>query len=121
MANILVVDDSSFMRNSIKLHVENGGHNVVGMAKDGNEALTMYKQYKPDIVTLDILMKGMDGITALKKVKELDPKAKVIIVTAVGTEDNKKESARFGALGFIRKPFKQVEIIAELERVMKIK
>jgi chemotaxis response regulator CheB len=51
MVNILVVDESSFMRNSIKLQVKNGGHNVVGIAKEGDEALTIYKQYKPDIVT----------------------------------------------------------------------
>jgi two-component system chemotaxis response regulator CheY len=120
MANILVVDDASFMRGSLKYIVENGGHKVVGMAKDGEEALKMFRQFKPDIVTLDILMKGMDGITALKKIKELDPKAKVIMVSALGTEEKKEESASLGAQGYIRKPFKQVEIMAELEKVIKI-
>lgn len=121
MVNILIVDDASFMRGSLKYIVEMGGHQVVGMAKDGNEAIAMYKQFKPDIVTLDILMKGMDGITALKNIMELDHKAKVIMVTALGTDDKKEKSISFGAVGYIRKPFKQVEIIAEIEKVMKIK
>ncbi len=118
MANILIVDDASFMRGSLKYIVETGGHKVVGMAKDGNEAIEMYKKLKPDIITLDILMKGMDGITALKNIMEIDHKAKVIMVTALGTEEKKEESASFGASGYIRKPFKQAEIMAEVTKVL---
>lgn len=118
MAKILVVDDASFMRGSLKFIVENVGHQVVGMAQDGNEAIAMYKKLKPDIVTLDILMKGMDGMTALKRLRELDPKAKVIMVTALGMDDKKEEASKLGALGYIRKPFKQAEIVAEIAKVM---
>jgi len=121
MANILIVDDDAFMRNSFQFTLENGEHKVVGQAKDGEEALKMYKQFKPDIVTLDILMTGMNGITVLNKLKELDPKAKVIMVTVLATEDLKAEVASLGAMGYIRKQFKQAEIMAEVERVMKIK
>jgi two-component system chemotaxis response regulator CheY len=118
MAKILVVDDASFMRGSLKYIIESAGHQVVGMAQDGNEAIAMYKKLKPDIVTLDILMKGMDGMTALKRLRELDPKAKVIMVTAVGMDDKKEEASKLGALGYIRKPFKQAEIVAEIAKVM---
>jgi two-component system chemotaxis response regulator CheY len=119
MVNILIVDDASFMRGSLKYIVEMAGHKVVGMAKDGEEAIMMCKTLKPDIVTLDILMKGMDGMTALKKIRELDPKIKVIMVSALGTDDKKQQAESLGASGFIRKPFKQVQILDELEKVMK--
>jgi two-component system chemotaxis response regulator CheY len=119
MVNILIVDDASFMRGSLKYIVEMAGHKVLGMAKDGEEAIMMCKTLKPDIVTLDILMKGMDGMTALKKIRELDPKIKVIMVSALGTDDKKQQAESLGASGFIRKPFKQVQILDELEKVMK--
>jgi two-component system chemotaxis response regulator CheY len=119
MVNILIVDDASFMRGSLKYIVEMAGYKVVGMAKDGEEAIMMCKTLKPDVVTLDILMKGMDGMTALKKIRELDPKIKVIMVSALGTDDKKQQAESLGAAGFIRKPFKQVQILNELEKVMK--
>ncbi len=106
------------MRGSLKYIVETAGHSVVGMAKDGEEAIDMYKKLKPDIVTLDILMKGMDGITALKKIKVLDPKAKCIMVSALGTEDKKEEAGSIGASGYIRKPFKQKDIMTEIDKAM---
>jgi len=118
MAKILITDDASFMRGSLKYMVEGAGHQVVGMARDGNEAIEMYKKHKPDIVTLDILMKGMDGMAALKMLMELDPKAKVIMVSALGTDSKKEEAIVLGASGYIRKPFKQRKILAEIEKVM---
>lgn len=121
MAKILIVDDASFMRGSLKYIVESSGHQVVGMARDGKEAIEMYKKFKPDIVTLDILMKGMDGMAALKMLRELDPKAKVIMVSALGTDSKKEEAIILGASGYIRKPFKQSEILAEIEKVMRKK
>ena len=73
MAKILIVDDAAFMRGSLKYIVEGAGHSVVGMAKDGQEALKLCGKLKPDIVTLDILMSGMDGLTALEAItKETD-------------------------------------------------
>jgi len=118
MGNIMIVDDASFMRGSLKYIIETGGHTVVGMAKDGNEAIDMYKKLKPDVVTLDILMKGMDGITALKKILEIDLKARVIMVSALGTDEKKEEAIKLGASGYIRKPFKQTEIMAEITKTM---
>lgn len=118
MATILIVDDASFMRGSLKYIVESAGHKVVGMASDGNEALDMYKQFKPDVITLDILMKGMDGITTLKKIREIDSKAKCIMVSALGTDDKKEEAISFGASGYIRKPFKQKDIMDELNKAL---
>lgn len=118
MANILIVDDASFMRGSLKYIAENGGHVVVGMAKDGKEAFEMYKKLKPDLTTLDILMKEMDGITALKSIKKIDPAAKVIMVTALGHDEKQNDARENGASGFIKKPFRQDEILKEIERVL---
>ncbi|HHT9138469.1 MAG TPA: response regulator [Candidatus Wunengus sp. YC60] len=118
MAKILIVDDASFMRGSLKFIMESGGHEVVGMAKDGKEALEMYKKLKPDLVTLDILMREMDGITTLKELKKNDPHARVIMVSALGHEEKQKEASAGGALGFIRKPFKQDEILASVKEAL---
>lgn len=118
MAKILIVDDSAFMRGSLKYIAENAGHEVVGMANDGAEGLELYKKLKPDLVTLDILMKGMDGISGLKAIRSEDPKAKVIMVTAIGQEEKQEEARKLGASGYIRKPFKQDEISSEIKRVL---
>ena len=118
MAKILIVDDASFMRGSLKYIAESGGHEVVGMAKNGKEALEMYAKFKPDLVTLDILMKEMDGITALKEIMKRDPKAKVIMVTALGHEEKQQEAQNHGASGFIRKPFKLDDIIGVINNVL---
>ena len=118
MAEILIVDDASFMRGSLKYIVEGAGHNVVGMAKDGEEALELYRKLKPDVVTLDILMGGMDGLSALKAIMKENPGAKVIMVTALGQEEKQEEARKLGACGYIRKPFKQTEIVNEIKWVL---
>ena len=118
MTRILIVDDSSFMRGSLKYIIERAGHEVTGMASDGSEALEMYKKLKPDVVTMDILMKGTDGMTALRNIMEHDPNARVLIITALGTEQMKNEARRLRAKGYIRKPFSKAEIISEINRVM---
>ncbi len=118
MGKILIVDNASFMRSSLKYIVEKAGHEVVGMAVDGNEAIKLYKELKPDVVTLDILMEGMDGLTALNILKKDDPAVKVIMVTALGQSEKEDEAKKLGAAGYIRKPFKVEDIVAEINRVM---
>ena len=118
MATILIVDDAAFMRGSLKYIVEGAGHSVIGTAKEGQEALKLCGKLKPDIVTLDILMSGMDGLTALKAIKKEAPGAKAIMVTALGQEEKQEEAFKLGASGYIRKPFKQTEIVDEIRRVL---
>jgi len=118
MARILIADDASFMRGSLKFITENAGHTVVGLAEDGKEALELYQELKPDLVTLDVLMKGQDGLWALKAIMEDYPEAKVIMVTALGQEEKQEEARKLGALGYIRKPFKQKQIVDEIEIVL---
>lgn len=118
MANILIVDNAAFMRSSLKTVCEQAGHRVVGMAINGKEAVRLYRELRPDIVTMDILMEDMDGIEALGEIKKMDSNARVVMVSVVGLEAKKEEAARLGAAGYIRKPFKSSEITKEIERVM---
>ncbi|WP_299803380.1 response regulator, partial [Sulfuricurvum sp. RIFOXYD2_FULL_44_160] len=84
MLNILVVDDSLIMRRNITKMIESLGHRVIGEAKDGLESITLYSKLKPDLVTMDITMPEMDGITAVKELKKIDKNAKIIMVTSHG-------------------------------------
>jgi two-component system chemotaxis response regulator CheY len=118
VANILIVDDSAFMRGTLQFIVERAGHTVAGTAKDGQEAINLCQELRPDIVTLDILMGGIDGIMALKAIKQVSPQIKVIMVTAIGHEVKRNEAAAFGASGYIRKPFKETEIVNEIKNAL---
>ncbi|EKD22368.1 MAG: chemotaxis response regulator [uncultured bacterium] len=118
MAKIVVVDDASFMRGSLKFILETAGHEIVGMGKDGAEAEQLYKELMPDLMTMDILMKGVDGLTALKKIRENYPEAKIVMVTALGQETKEAEARDLGAAGYIRKPFKQKEIVDAVAAVL---
>jgi two-component system, chemotaxis family, chemotaxis protein CheY len=118
MARILIADNAGFMRSCLKYIVENAGHEVVGLAKNGWEAVDLYKKLKPDLVTLDILMEGMDGLTALAEIKKADAAAKSIMVTALGQEEKQQEAEQLGSSGYIRKPFKPDDIVNEVQRVL---
>lgn len=120
MAKILIVDDASFMRSTLKYLLEYEKHEVVAEAVDGKEAVKLYQKLKPDLVTMDILMKGMDGLEALKTIREIDKEARIIMVTSIGLEEKQEETRKLGAIGYIRKPFKREEIVAELNRVLNI-
>src|SRR5665647_213604 len=86
LSNIMVVDDSMFMRNVVKGMIQKMGHTLICEASDGREAVANYKIFRPDVVTLDITMPGMDGITALKEIISFDPKAKVILCSAIHSQ-----------------------------------
>lgn len=101
---VMVVDDSAFMLNQMKRFMETIGCNVVGTANDGEEAVRIYSQLKPDVVTMDITMPRMDGIEALMSIKEIDPRAKIIMVSALGHEQMVKDAILKGATYFIVKP-----------------
>ena len=118
MARIVIADNASFMRSCLKYIVENAGHEVVGMAKHGGEAVDLYKKLKPDLVTLDILMEEMDGLAALEAIRKEHPAAKVIMVSALGQEEKQEEARKLGCSGYIRKPFKPEEIVHEVQRVL---
>jgi two-component system chemotaxis response regulator CheY len=114
MKRVLVVDDTIFMRMSIKTMVEKNGYEVVGEAENGIVAIEKYSLLKPDIVTLDITMPEMDGLEALRQIIKIDPKAKVIMVTALGQESHVREAVLIGAKGFVVKPITEEHLIKTL-------
>ena len=99
MANVLVVDDAAFMRMTIKKMLESEGHKVVGEAGNGVEAVQKYTELQPDVVTLDITMPEMNGVDALKRIKEYDPKAKVIMCSAMGQQVMVAQAIQSGEIG----------------------
>jgi len=121
MAKILVVDDSAFARKIIVDVLSKEGYEIAGEAEDGSEAVKLYKEKKPDLVTMDIVMPetdGMDGIAAVREILKINPKARILMVTAVGQGEALKKVQQTGAKGFIRKPFDSAIIIDEVSRIL---
>lgn len=101
--NILICDDAAFMRMMIKDILTKNGYNVVGEAENGLKAVEKYQETKPDLVLMDITMPEMDGIQALKKIKQADPNASVVMCSAMGQQAMVIESIQSGARDFYRK------------------
>jgi two-component system chemotaxis response regulator CheY len=112
MARVLVVDDAAFMRKVVSDALAKGGHEVVGEAGNGVEAVARFQELKPEVTTLDITMPEKDGLAALKEIIELDPAARVIMCSALGQESKVLESIKLGARDFVVKPF-QAERVNE--------
>lgn len=116
MAKVLIVDDAAFMRISIKNILTKNGYEVVGEAENGAVAVEKYKELSPDIVTMDITMPEMSGLDALKKIMSINPKAQVIMVSAMGQEAMVRDAVLSGAKGFIVKPFKEEGILSAIKK-----
>lgn len=117
MRNILVADDSMFMRQMLKELLPKDAFQVIGEASTGKEAITKYNELNPDLVTMDITMPDMDGISAVKKIMEINPKAKIVMVSAMGQKPMIKEALEAGAKDFIIKPFDREKIISVLNNL----
>lgn len=118
-AKVLVVDDSALIRKIlIKLLIENG-YQVVGEATNGQEGLDLYKELKPDLVTLDVTMPVMDGVEALRQIIAFDSGAKVAMITAAGQKEKLIEALKIGAKLFITKPFNEDEVLSSLGELLK--
>lgn len=117
MATILVVDDAAFMRMRAAKLLHEEGHEVLE-AGNGAEAIKVYVQSKPDAVLLDITMPEMDGLTALKEIRRLDPNARVAMVTAMGQQGIILEALKSGARDFVIKPFEKARIIDAVAKLL---
>ena len=116
--NILICDDEAFMRMMIKDILTKNGYNVAGEAENGARAVEKYNELKPDLVLMDITMPEMDGIQALKKIKETDAGAVVIMGSAMGQQAMVNESIQAGAKDFIVKPFQADRVIEAVKKVV---
>ena len=117
MAKILVVDDAAFMRLSIRKVLTDASHEVFE-AQNGSQAVAEYIENSPDVVTMDITMPEMDGIEALKKIREHDPDAKVIMISALGQESKVREAILAGARDFVVKPFEADRVIGAVNGLL---
>ena len=120
MARVLVVDDAMFMRMTIKKMLEANGHSVAGEAGNGVEAVKKYMEIKPDVVLLDITMPEMNGVDALKRIKEADAKARVIICSAMGQQAMVAQAIQNGAKDFVVKPFEESRLVAAVQFNLKV-
>ena len=116
--NILICDDAAFMRMMIKDILTKNGYNIAGEAENGAKAVEKYNELKPDFVLMDITMPEMDGIQALKKIKETDPNASVIMCSAMGQQAMVIESIQSGAKDFIVKPFQADRVLEAVQKVV---
>jgi two-component system chemotaxis response regulator CheY len=116
---ILIVDDAAFMRMTIKNIVTKKGYEVVGEAENGEEAIVKCRQLKPDLITMDIVMLGLDGIETVKKILAIDPKVSIIMVSAMGQQALIIEAIQAGAKGFVIKPFNEDAVLDEIKRILK--
>ncbi|MDR7072151.1 response regulator [Fictibacillus barbaricus] len=115
---ILVVDDAAFMRMMIKDILVKNGFDVVGEAADGAQAIEKFAELKPDLVTMDITMPEMDGITALKEIRKTTPDAKIIMCSAMGQQAMVIDAIQAGAKDFIVKPFAADRVIEAIKKTL---
>lgn len=118
MARVLIVDDSIIMRRNLTAILKEVGHTIVSEAGNGQQAYLQYRIHKPDIVTMDITMPNMDGIDALKQILEEDPKAKVIMISALDQKSKVYTALRIGAKHYIIKPLTAEKITSVIDSVL---
>ncbi len=118
MGKVLVVDDAQFMRLTLSNILKKAGFEVVGEASDGQMAVDMYDQLKPDLVTMDITMPTMNGLDATREILKQDPNAKIVMCSAMGQESMVVEAIRSGAKDFIVKPFKADRVLKTVQGIL---
>jgi two-component system chemotaxis response regulator CheY len=117
MKRVMIVDDAAFMRISIRNILTKNGYEVCCEAENGAVALQKYKEMLPDIITMDITMPEMDGLTSIREILSFNPGANIIMVSAMGQESMVREAIMLGAKGFIVKPFKEDVILSALKNI----
>jgi two-component system chemotaxis response regulator CheY len=116
---ILVVDDAEFVRRNLVKIITERGWEVVGEAESGQQAIERYRELKPDVVTMDITMPGMDGIEAVRQIIREDPDARILMCSATGQMDKVVEAVKSGAKDFITKPFQKDRVVASIQAALK--
>lgn len=117
---VLVVDDSKFIAKQLSQILTSEMYDICGTAEDGNEAVKKYMELAPDVTTLDITMPNLDGLGALDQIIKYNPKAKVVMVSALGKEDTVKDALTRGAVNFIVKPFNRNQVLERFRKVLGI-
>ena len=118
MARVLVVDDAAFMRKVVSDALASGGHEVVGEATNGAEAVERFQELRPELTTLDITMPEKDGLAALAEIMAIDPAARVVMCSALGQETKVLESIKLGAKDFVVKPFQPARVLEAVGKAL---
>ncbi|ALC92272.1 chemotaxis protein CheY [Bacillus sp. FJAT-18017] len=118
MARVLIVDDAAFMRMMLKDILTKNGLEVVGEAVNGVDAIEKFQELNPDVVTMDITMPEMDGITAVKQIRALNPQASIIMCSAMGQQPMVLEAIQAGAKDFVVKPFQADRVMESIRKVI---
>ncbi len=118
MKRILIVDDSPIIHNLLRKVLERNDYEVCGDAKNGKEGVELYEELKPDLVFMDITMPVMEGIDAAKIIKEKDPNAKIIMLSAMGDEAIMNEAKSIGVDIFLKKPFDDYKIVSAIAKIV---
>lgn len=118
MKTVLIVDDTKFMRNILKNILKKKELEIIGEASNGREAVEKYKELKPDLVTMDIIMPEMDGIQAVKEILKADSNAKILMCSAMGQQAMVIEAIQAGAKDFVIKPFQPTRVLEAVDRTL---
>ena len=118
IARLMIVDDSNYMRATLRAAFEKAGHEVVVEADNGDEAVDLYAKHRPDCVTMDIVMPKGNGLQAITKIMDFDPEARIIVITALGHEPMIRKALSFGALNFVIKPAETEEVLQAVDGVL---
>jgi two-component system chemotaxis response regulator CheY len=118
MKRVLIVDDSKFARIILRKMLEESGFEIVAEAETDVEAVEKYKQFRPDLVTMDIILPIENGLKAVKEIMAFDSQAKIIMVSAMGQEKIVEEALQLGAKGFVVKPISKEKLINEVNKVI---
>ena len=118
MPSVLIADDAAFMRMMIKNILTDAGYEIVGEAENGTVAVSKYRELKPDLTTMDITMPEMDGLAALKEIRDQDPEARVVMCSAMGQQSMVIESIQAGARDFIVKPFQPDRVLEAIQKAL---
>ncbi|WP_026907539.1 response regulator [Paucisalibacillus globulus] len=118
MARILIVDDAKFMRTTLHTILSKDNHEIVGEAENGEEAVSLFKNTKPDLVIMDITMPIMNGMDAMKEIKKFDENAQIVVCSAMGHQKVVVDAIELGAKDFIVKPFDEHRVLETVERVL---
>lgn len=113
---VLIADDVAFVRKTLSEILTAAHYQVVGEAKDGQEAYSLYMRLKPDLVTMDVVMPVMSGVEATRKIMKSDKEAKIVVISAMGQENLVMESINVGAKDYLLKPFSAEEVLKTIDR-----
>ena len=118
MKKLMIVDDSNLIRRKISREFDNSKFELVGTAGNGEEAVTLFKKFNPDVITMDITMPHVDGIECIEQIVSIQPSVKILVISALNDKATGMEALEKGAMGFINKPFSEKDITQALQSLV---